>query len=153
MSRMDGIDRRLMAALQRDNRTPISDLCSEIGLTAPTCHRRLKRLRTSGVISKETALVDPALGTRPLTVLIELSLERLNDANRRRIERKFAQLKEISLCWAVAGDADFFAVGQFRDMSHYYAFANSELVEDEDIKRHRTMFGIQRLKCDLEVEF
>lgn len=150
---LDTIDRRLLAALQTDNRQTIADLCDAIGLTPQTCHRRLKRLRESGLILREAAIIDPRHGARPLTVLIGFSLERLNEASRRSFEQKIKCLKEISMCWAVAGSSDFLAVGQFKDMQHYYDFSNEHVVDDASIKQQNTTFAIRLLKFDLEVEF
>ncbi len=146
---LDTIDNRLVAALQKDNRTSIAVLCDTIGLTPPTCHRRLKRLRESGIILKEAALVDPRLSARPLTVIIEITLAQ----NRAAFEKKLSQLKEISMCWAVSGPTDFFAVGHFRDIEHYRAFMLAEMIDDENVKRQTSAIAVDRLRFELEMDF
>ena len=57
------------------------------------------------------------------------------------------------MCWAIAGSADFVAVGHFRDMEHYYDFARDQVVNDENVKQQRTTFTISRIKFDIAVEF
>ena len=49
--RLDEIDRRILAALQRDGRLSIVDLAGQVGLSATPCLRRVKRLEQSGVIT------------------------------------------------------------------------------------------------------
>lgn len=146
---LDIIDSRLIAELQKDNRISVAELCDTIGLTQATCHRRLKRLRESGIIIKETALVDPQLSARPLTVIIEITLAQ----NRIAFEKKLSQQKEISMCWAVSGPVDFVAVGQFRDIDHYRAFMVAELIDDENVKRQTSAIVVDRLRFNLELEF
>jgi len=149
----DAIDRQLLKALQVNNRRTISDLCETIGLTPQTCHRRLKRLRESGLIEREGALIDPVHGARPLTVFMEFSLERTGTASRLAFEQKMRALDEITMLWAVAGKSDFHAVGQFRDLDHYYEFANGKIISDDTVRHRDTTFAINRLKFDIVVPF
>lgn len=146
---LDIIDSRLIAELQKDNRISVADLCDLIGLTPATCHRRLKRLRESGLIIKEAALVDPRLSARPLTVIIEITLAQ----NRIAFEKKLSLLKEISMCWAVSGPVDFVAVGHFRDVEHYRAFMVAELIDNENVKRQTSAIVVDRIRFNLEMEF
>jgi Lrp/AsnC family leucine-responsive transcriptional regulator len=146
---LDIIDSRLIAELQKDNRTSVVDLCDRIGLTPATCHRRLKRLRESGIILREAALVDPRLSARPLTVIMEITLAQ----NRVAFEKRLLLLKEISMCWAVSGPADFIAVGNFRDISHYRAFLVSELIDNEYVKQQKSAVVVDWIRFDLEMDF
>lgn len=146
---LDIIDSRLIAELQKDNRISVADLCDTIGLTPATCHRRLKRLRESGLIIKEAALVDPRFSARPLTVIIEITLAQ----NRIAFEKKLSLLKEISMCWAVSGPVDFVAVGHFRDIDHYREFMVAELIDNENVKRQTSAIVVDRIRFNLELEF
>ena len=51
---LDRIDRRLLGLLQRNNRRRLRDLADEIGISAPTCLRRMRRLETSGVVTVQS---------------------------------------------------------------------------------------------------
>ncbi len=146
---LDIIDSRLIAELQKDNRISVADLCDTIGLTPATCHRRLKRLRESGLIIKEAAIVDPRFSARPLTVIIEITLAQ----NRIAFERELSLMKEISMCWAVSGPVDFVAVGHFRDIDHYRAFMVAELIDNENVKRQTSAIVVDRIRFNLEMEF
>lgn len=146
---LDKLDVRLLDALQKNNRVSVAELCDTIGLTTATCHRRLKRIRESGIILKETALVDPHLSARPLTVIIEITLVQ----NQLAFEERLSRLNEISICWAVSGPADFIAVGHFRDIDHYRTFMLAEFIEDENVKRQKSMIVVDRIRFNLEMEF
>ena len=60
MSGVDEIDRHILAELQRDGRISITDLAERVRLSLSPCHRRLRALETSGVISGYRATLDPA---------------------------------------------------------------------------------------------
>ena len=50
MQTLDDIDRRLIAALREDGRTPITTLARSLGVTRATVNVRLKRLLASGTV-------------------------------------------------------------------------------------------------------
>lgn len=148
INKLDKIDRQIVAALQKHNRISVVELCDKIGLTLATCHRRLKRIRESGILLKETAIIDPRFSATPLMVIIEIYLAQ----NRAALEQKLSSLKEISMCWAVSGPADFVAVGNFRDIYHLRKFMVTELIDNEHVKEHRSTVVVEHLRFNLEME-
>ncbi len=150
---VDLIDSRLLDILQKDNRVSVGELCDTVGLTPATCHRRLKRLRESGLIVREAALVDPKYTARPLTVIIELTLDTLGGAGRVTFEKKLAGMAELSMVWAVSGEADFIAIGHFRDIEHYRQFSIDELLGGAIVKRQKSSLAVDQLRFDLALDF
>ncbi|MEQ7156478.1 Lrp/AsnC family transcriptional regulator [Brevundimonas aurifodinae] len=150
---VDLIDARLLHELQRNNRASVGHLCETVGLTLATCQRRLKKLRESGLIQGEVALVDPRVTARPLTVVIELALDQIGGERRIAFERKLAVQAEFSMVWAVSGEADFVCIGHFRDIEHYRDFMLRELIGSELVRRQTTFVGIERLRFELALEF
>ena len=47
-SQIDGIDRRILAALHRDGRMSMTELAATVGLSKTPCQLRVKRLRADG---------------------------------------------------------------------------------------------------------
>ena len=75
-SDLDRFDRRLLALVQRDAAQTAEALAERIGLSASAVQRRLKRLRETGVILGEIAMVDPLKVGRPSFFLAALEIER-----------------------------------------------------------------------------
>ncbi|MGZ2223685.1 Lrp/AsnC family transcriptional regulator [Glutamicibacter sp. HZAU] len=67
---LDGIDRKLLALLAKNSRRTNNSLAEELGIAPSTCLARLNALRDSGVISRFTIEVDPAVLGRELEALI-----------------------------------------------------------------------------------
>ncbi len=150
---LDAADRRLLNELQRNSRRSIAELAEAVGLTLQTCQRRLQGLRESGVILAEVVLVNPRETPRPLTVFIEVTLERLTEATRGRFERKMQGVTEIMQCWAVSGAADYIVIAQVRDIEDYYALVNEVFVDDDTIKTTKTTFAMGRRKFETAIDF
>ena len=76
---LDKVDRKLLNLLQQNNQTPTRTLAEKAHISQPTCLRRIRDLRQSGVISADVALVNPfALGYGMLAFL-EISLNNQSD--------------------------------------------------------------------------
>src|SRR5687767_14447579 len=56
---LDSVDRVLLAALQRDGRTPNNELARQAGIAPSTCLARVRSLRERGAIRGIHADVDP----------------------------------------------------------------------------------------------
>ena len=72
--RLDAIDKRLLAALQKEGRITNSELAERINLSPSACHRRVQRLEAEGYISGFVALLDARKLGRPTTVFVEITL-------------------------------------------------------------------------------
>ncbi|NEB75126.1 Lrp/AsnC family transcriptional regulator [Streptomyces sp. SID14478] len=98
---MNEIDRKLIAALQRDATTAYAALGKEVGLSAGATHERVRKLRERGVIRRTTVDVDPAaLGRGVLAfVMVESSawMGESRDA--------FAAIPELVEAHVIAGSA------------------------------------------------
>lgn len=74
MTPLDRIDRDLLRHLATDGRATYQELSREVRLSANTVADRVRRLRTSGVITGYRARLDPAALGRPLTMVSEIRL-------------------------------------------------------------------------------
>lgn len=69
---LDAIDRKLVKRLLRDGRASFKTLAAEVGLTAPACAERVRRLREEGVIKGYRADVDWNRLGFPINALIRI---------------------------------------------------------------------------------
>lgn len=72
---MDGIDRDILSALERDGRMSFKDLAEKVGLSANAVAERVRKLEESRVIRQFRADVDPNAFGLPLRALIEVKME------------------------------------------------------------------------------
>ncbi len=116
---IDDIDRRLLDALQQDSSRPVGVIAELVGLSSSACYRRIQRLRDSKLIQREAAQVDQRRSAWPLTVVVELVMERLNEPLRAAFEAKVQGLAQVMQCYSISGEADFVMLIAVADMDDY----------------------------------
>jgi Lrp/AsnC family leucine-responsive transcriptional regulator len=78
---MDKIDSEIIGILREDGRRSWRDLGADVGLSANAASDRVRRLRTTGVITGFSAIVDPAAGGRRLEALVGVILAHGTDSD------------------------------------------------------------------------
>src|SRR5579862_7704019 len=74
--RLDRTDRRLLARLQQDGRTAVSQLAREVHLTVTPTLERVRRLEAEGYIEGYFARLNPGRLGLGLLAYVEVSLDR-----------------------------------------------------------------------------
>ena len=73
---LDEFDIKLLRFVQHNNRLTADELSGRVGLSPSACQRRLAKLRRSGVIERDIAVVSPIAVGRQLTMVVQVTLER-----------------------------------------------------------------------------
>ncbi len=117
---LDGIDVKILNALESDGRLSIVDLAQQVNLTNTPCSERVKRLEREGFIQGFRAILNKAqLGFGHLTIVqvslaasaTENSLAKFNAAVR--------DIDEVELCLMIAGSFDYLLLVRTRDIAHF----------------------------------
>ncbi|WP_107497007.1 Lrp/AsnC family transcriptional regulator [Thalassobius sp. I31.1] len=148
---IDTHDRALLSALQADARVSLDNLAHLTGLSPATVQRRVRRLRESGVIKREAAILDAdALGWgMSFLILVEMERERLDmlDAFKRRMRAE----QQVQQCYYITGDADFALICLARDMNDFERLTQRLFFDDSNIRRFRTSVVMDRTKVSLNI--
>ena len=149
---LDEVDLRLLDALQQDASRTNQQLALDTHLSPPTCLRRVQRLRQSGVIERQIALLSPdrlapMLG-HGLQALIEVSLDRQDAASLDAFEARAVADDAVQQCWRVSPGPDFILVVIARDMPDYHALAQRLFNADANVRNVKAFFSVKRAKFD-----
>lgn len=98
---LDRLDRKLLGELVSDATQSYAELGRKVGLSAPAAHERIKRLKSSGVISGISALLDGKAIGKPLLVFVHVATR--NWGHSRALEA-LSQLPEFEEMHSVTGD-------------------------------------------------
>ena len=104
--KLDEIDLKLLAELERDADRPNVELARVVGLSPAATFNRVRRLKESGVISRITARIDPATAGFPLQVYVAVTLGRHDEAAHKRFATAVAELPEVLSADWVTGETD-----------------------------------------------
>jgi Lrp/AsnC family leucine-responsive transcriptional regulator len=148
---LDEIDRKILNILQEDNQITNQELARKVGLSAPPCLRRVRELRESGVITKDVALLDPSKVGQNLVVFVNITLEKQREDLLTHFERKMLEHREVTQCYFLSGDTDYFLVIHVSCMAEYNEFARSVFANEPNIKMFRSSFCLNRVKYSTKV--
>ncbi|MBB1623819.1 Lrp/AsnC family transcriptional regulator [Achromobacter sp. UMC71] len=148
---LDDFDLQILQSLQEDNQRTSQEVAERVNLSPVSCLRRMKRLRESGVILNDVAVVDPAAVGRGIMMMVLVSLESERADKLDHFKRAMQNAPEIMQCLAVTGEVDFVVTITVRDMAEYDVFAQRHFWGDPNVKRFSTLVVMSRVKYGLTV--
>ena len=148
---IDNFDLAILRQVQENNRQTSEEIGAEIGLSATAVQRRLRRLRETGVIAAEVAVVSPAAVGRQLTVLVQVVLERGRVDIVDGFIRDVRAAPEVQQCYYVTGEYDFLLIITAADMAGYEQLVRRLFFGNANIRRFHTSVAIEAVKVGLQV--
>ncbi|AJO79596.1 Lrp/AsnC family transcriptional regulator [Pseudomonas sp. MRSN 12121] len=148
---LDTYDLKLLAELQRDARTPQSELGLRVNLSTAAVNRRLKRLTDEGVIERYSVVVAPEALGYELSIIVEVEVESERIDQLDALKRSFQACPQVQQCYYVAGECDFVLIFAVRNMAQYNELTRELFFENDNVKRFKTLVAMSRVKVGLEV--
>ena len=148
---LDAIDRHLLRLLQKNNRRRLRDLAEELGISAPTCMRRMHRLQSTGVIRAHAALLNPGRVGFAVKAFIEVTLVTAGGNEMAAFERRISRCPEVTQCSELAGEVDYLLTVQVREMQEFAEFTRAHLADDRRIRSFRSLLVLRQLKDEHEL--
>ena len=115
---LDAVDRQILAELQRDGRMTNVELAKRVGLSAPPCLRRVRRLEEIGVIRGYHADLDPVALGYEITFFALVALESQKEVVLTAFEAMMRDWPEVRECHMIRGGGDFLLKLVARDTAH-----------------------------------
>jgi Lrp/AsnC family transcriptional regulator, leucine-responsive regulatory protein len=142
---LDEIDRRILAALQSNARLRNVELAEQVGLSASPCLRRVRHLEQTGVIRGYATLVDPEAVGLPVSVFVQVTLEKQAEASLETFEAHIAGWSEVMECYLMTGDADYLLRVVAADLHAYQEFLMNKLTRVEGVASIKSSFALKRI--------
>ena len=120
----DNLDRKILAALQKDGRLSNVQLAELVGLSESACLRRVKLLEKSGIIDRYVMLLDQAAIGKPGNVFVRVTLEGQQQEKLQRFEEEIGKVKDVQECYLMSGDSDYLLRVIVRDNEDYMRIHN-----------------------------
>ena len=152
MEEIDEADLRLLTLLQADASRSNQTLAELAHLSPPTSLRRIKRLRSLGIIEREVALLNPdklaPLLGHGLTALVEITLDRQGSDEQAAFEAHVVPDPAVQQCYRVSPGPDFVLVVHTADMPGYLALAQRLFHSRANVRNVKAFFSVKRAKFD-----
>jgi DNA-binding Lrp family transcriptional regulator len=152
MAELDAIDLRILAELQADGRITNVELASRVGLSAPPCLRRVRRLEEAGVLRGYHADVEPSALGFEVTFFAIVGLESQKQVVLDAFEAEVIGWAEVRECHMIRGGGDFLLRLVARDTAHENALT-ARLTSAQNVLRVQTLQTIRTAKNAAGVPF
>lgn len=148
---MDDKDLHILKLIQSNARLTADALSVEVGLSPPAIQKRLRKLRDTGVIENEIAVLSPAKLGRELTVVVQVVLERENRMYLDMFKRTMRNAPQVQQCYYTTGEADFILVIVVRNIKEYEEFTQEYFFDQSNVARFTTSVVMDRVKVSLDI--
>ncbi|MEQ1943991.1 Lrp/AsnC family transcriptional regulator [Mesorhizobium sp. VNQ89] len=143
---LDAIDWKILRELQREGRITNVELSSRVGISAPPCLRRMKRLEETGIIRGYRAMLNaPALGFDVVAFCL-IGLRHQSEAELKTFADKTRNWPIVRSAWMVSGDSDFMLHCVASDLATFQNFVIEELTSSPNVDTVRTALTIRQVK-------
>jgi DNA-binding Lrp family transcriptional regulator len=148
---LDELDRKLLDLLQTDAARPLYELGDEVGLSASAVQRRLARYRSSGVIARQVAMLDPDVVAGTVLACVLVTLERETKKLHSAFRQRLLAAAEVQQCYALAGAWDYLVMIAATSMPHCRTVIDDLFLDAPNVKRYETLFIFEPIKRGLNI--
>jgi Lrp/AsnC family leucine-responsive transcriptional regulator len=143
---MDPLDRKLLAVLQAQGRTPNVELARTLALAPSTTLERVRRLEERGVITGYRAALDAqALGLK-IQALVLINLDHHQAAPIEAFEDRVRAVPEVLACYHLTGRYDYMLQVVVRDIDHLREVVKHRLATIIGVEKQETLLILSTVK-------
>jgi Lrp/AsnC family transcriptional regulator of ectoine degradation len=146
LTKLDAIDLRILAAVQKHGRLSKIALAAEVNLSATPCWTRLNRLEKAGIIQGYHADIAIEKIVNLTTVMLEVSLKHHQHKDFERFEKRIFEIDEIVECIATGGGVDYIMKLVVPNLDAYQKLIDELLIEEIGIDRFFTYIVTRQIK-------
>jgi DNA-binding Lrp family transcriptional regulator len=143
---LDAIDWKILRELQDDGRITNVELSQRVGISAPPCLRRVRRLEEAGIIRGYRAILNaPALGMDVVAFCL-VGLHHQADAELKIFAERTRGWPIVRDAWMVSGESDFMLHCVASDLTAFQSFVIEDLTSAPNVDTVRTALTIRQVK-------
>lgn len=152
-TRLDDIDRHILAELQADGRMTNVELARRVGISAPPCLRRVRTLEEAGYIRGYHADVDPRELGFEVQVFAMVRLHSQSERDLSAFENRARGWSLVRECHMLNGEIDFILKCITPDLPTFQRFLTQELTAADNVASVKTSLVIRCAKDEPGVPF
>lgn len=142
---LDATDCRILECLQADARIANVDLAAKVNLSPSPCLRRVRRLEEEGYVRGYVSLLDAAAMGLPVSVFVQVSLEKQVDDALDEFERRIIARPEVMECYLMTGDSDYLLRVVAPDIAAFQRFLLDHLTRIPGVASIKSSFALKQV--------
>ena len=144
--KFDQIDLQILSELQKNGRMTNVELSERVGISAPPCLRRMRKLEEAGVIESYHADLNASRLGYDLVAFCMVGLKHQSEANLKAFAAATDSWPIVRQAWMVNGDSDFLLHCVAENLTRFQDFVIEVLTANEHVDTVRTMLTIRQVK-------
>lgn len=152
-TKLDEIDRMILAELQADGRMTNVELARRVGISAPPCLRRVRTLEEQGYIRGYHAVVNPRELGFEVQVFAMVGLAHQAEADLSAFEARCKSWPLVRECHMLNGEVDFILKCVAPDLRTFQNFLTEQLTAAPNVASVKTSLVIRGAKDEPGVPF
>ncbi|MFV0359697.1 Lrp/AsnC family transcriptional regulator [Tropicimonas sp.] len=152
-SKLDPIDRHILAELQADGRMTNVELARRVGISAPPCLRRVRTLEENGFIRGYHADIDPRELGFEVQVFAMVGLNSQAEVDLSAFEARCRDWPLVRECHMLNGEIDFILKCVAPNLSTFQSFLTEDLTAAPNVASVKTSLVIRDAKNEPAVPF
>ncbi len=143
---LDAIDLKILKELQRDGRMTNVELAERVGVSAPPCLRRVRKLEEAGIIEGYHAMLNaPRLGF-DLVAFCMVGLKHQSEGSLKAFAATTEGWPMVRQAWMVSGESDYLLHCVSENLTSFQDFVIEVLTANEHVDTVRTLLTIRQVK-------
>lgn len=148
---MDVFDKHILKLLQKNSRITTEEIGHQVGLSATACQRRIKKLRGSGVIQKEVAVLNGSSLGGYVTVIVEIIMKQGGATTIDEFKAQMLEHEEVQQCYYVTGNVDFILIIAAENMLKYEQLTRKLFFNNLNIQKFHSTVAMESVKIGLNI--
>jgi len=148
---LDAADLAILDILQRDNTVSQRAIAAAVHLSPPAVQRRVQRLRDSGIIRAELAILDGSRLGHPITLIVSVRVHDEHPRHTDRLRKRILAEPAVQQCYTVTGESDLVLVIIAATMPDYEAITERLFGGDDNVARFQTSVALNCLKAGFQI--
>jgi Lrp/AsnC family leucine-responsive transcriptional regulator len=145
ISALSEIDYKILKYLQDNARLSNVELSEHIHLSQSPCLRRVRNMEASGVIKGYVALVDQNTVGLPVSVFVNVRLEKQIEQALEIFEETVQNWSEVMECYLMTGDSDYLLRVVASDLAAYERFLMDKLTRVPGVASINSSFALKQV--------
>lgn len=146
---LDEIDYLLLDLVQVDAARPLHELGEAVGLSPSAVQRRLTRLRATGVIRAQVAVVEPAAVGVGVTAVVLVALRRDDADDHAAFQERMRNEQRVQQCYGIVGQWDYVVILVTADIAENRTVSRRLFVAGGLVSRYETLPSFETTKRGL----
>lgn len=143
---LDSVDKGILELLQKNSRLTHKEIAAKLNKSVTPIHVRIRRLQDEGFIKKYTAILDPKLISKQLTVFTQIQLKEHHQNALVNFMEEAVKIVDVMECYHMTGAFDILLKVCVKDMEEYTAVISNKLSNLPHVGTVQSVFVLTEAK-------